>query len=116
MIDAVENEFTELESIEAREWLESLDWVIEQGDPRRVQNLLRTLQRRAALSKVRVQPVINTPFVNTIPVEEQPPYPGNPEIERQIKSLVRWNAMAMVVRANKMESGIGGHISTYASA
>lgn len=116
MIEAVENEFTELEAIETREWIESLDYVIEQEDPRRVEQLLRALQNRAALSRVRIKPAPNTPFINTIPVEEQPPYPGDTEIERRIKSLVRWNAMAMVVRANKQESGIGGHISTYASA
>ncbi|MGH9343772.1 MAG: pyruvate dehydrogenase (acetyl-transferring), homodimeric type [Terriglobia bacterium] len=116
MIEAVENEFTELEAIETREWIESLDYVIEQEDPRRVESLLRALQNRAALSRIRVRPAPNTPFINTIPVEEQPPYPGDTEVERRIKSLVRWNAMAMVVRANKQESGIGGHISTYASA
>lgn len=116
MIEAVENEFAELESIETREWLESLDYVIEQGDPRRVQGLLASLQARARLSKVKIPPVINTPFINTMPVEEQAAFPGDVEIERRIKSLVRWNAMAMVVRANKAEDGIGGHISTYASA
>ncbi|MDE3179649.1 MAG: pyruvate dehydrogenase (acetyl-transferring), homodimeric type [Acidobacteriota bacterium] len=116
MIEAVENEFAELESIETREWLESLDYVIEQGDPRRVERLIAALQARARLSRIKIQPAINTPFVNTIPVEEQPPFPGDIEIERRIKSLVRWNAMAMVVRANKAEDGIGGHISTYASA
>ncbi len=57
-----------------------------------------------------------TPYLNTIPVEEQPPYPGDRDIERRIKSLIRWNAMAMVVKANKLSAGIGGHISTYASA
>ena len=58
----------------------------------------------------------NTPYINTIPVQDQPPYPGDPQIEWRIRSLVRWNAMAMVVRANRAASGIGGHISTYASA
>ncbi|MEX2016041.1 MAG: pyruvate dehydrogenase (acetyl-transferring), homodimeric type, partial [Candidatus Hydrogenedentales bacterium] len=58
----------------------------------------------------------NTPYVNTIPLEEQPPFPGNIDIERRVRSIVRWNAMAMVVRANKLAEGIGGHISTYASA
>ncbi|MGH9434363.1 MAG: pyruvate dehydrogenase (acetyl-transferring), homodimeric type, partial [Terriglobia bacterium] len=116
MIEAAENEFTELEAIETREWLESLDYVIEQGDPRRVESLLSSLQARARLARVKIQPAVNTPFINTIPVEEQPAFPGDMEIERRIKSLVRWNAMAMVVRANKAEDGIGGHISTYASA
>ena len=58
----------------------------------------------------------NTPYVNTISAAEQTFIPGNPEIERRIKSLARWNALAMVVRANRHEEGIGGHISTYASA
>src|SRR5262249_52489088 len=60
--------------------------------------------------------VLNTPYINTIPVEAQPPYPGDSAIEWRIRSIVRWNAMAMVVRANKKYPGIGGHISTYASA
>ena len=60
--------------------------------------------------------VATTPYVNTIPVDQQPEYPGDREIERRIKSIIRWNAMAMVVRANKQSPGIGGHISTYASA
>ena len=57
-----------------------------------------------------------TPYQNTIPSRQQPPFPGSQEMERRIKSLVRWNALAMVVRANKMQEGIGGHISTFASA
>ncbi|MBI4349214.1 MAG: pyruvate dehydrogenase (acetyl-transferring), homodimeric type, partial [Elusimicrobia bacterium] len=58
----------------------------------------------------------STPYVNTIPADREPPYPGDPQIERRIRSLVRWNAMAMVVRANRLSDGIGGHISTFASA
>ena len=58
----------------------------------------------------------NTPYINTIPADRQPIFPGSREIERRIKSILRWNAMAMVVRANRAEEGIGGHISTYASA
>ena len=58
----------------------------------------------------------NTPYINTIPRHQQPVFPGNREVERRVKSIVRWNAMAMVVRANRESAGIGGHISTYASA
>jgi pyruvate dehydrogenase E1 component len=116
MIEAVENELEELERIESREWLESLDYVIDQGDASRVRNLLRSLHLRAQVSGIKIPPAINTPYINTIPAEDQPPFPGSIEIERRIKSLVRWNAMAMVVRANRTEAGIGGHISTYASA
>ncbi len=106
----------ELNEIETREWLYSLDYVYEHGGPERVKELLHQLQIRAHKAGVDIPFSANTPYINTIPREKQPPFPGNREIERRIKSLIRWNAMAMVVKANKLESGIGGHISTYASA
>jgi pyruvate dehydrogenase E1 component len=106
----------ELREIETREWLYSLDYVFEHGGPERVKELLHQLQIRAHKAGVDIPFSANTPYINTIPREKQPPFPGNREIERRIKSLIRWNAMAMVVKANKLESGIGGHISTYASA
>jgi pyruvate dehydrogenase E1 component len=106
----------ELEALETREWLESLDYVIQSGGPGRVSRLLQELTAHARLKGVRPPFSANTPYVNTIPHQEQPPYPGSREIERRIKSLVRWNALAMVVKANKLEEGIGGHISTFASA
>ncbi len=101
---------------ENREWLYSLDYVLEHGGPERVKELLQQLQIRAHKYGVEIPFTANTPYINTITREKQPPFPGDREIERRIKSLIRWNAMAMVVRANKIESGIGGHISTYASA
>ncbi|MBI4560339.1 MAG: pyruvate dehydrogenase (acetyl-transferring), homodimeric type, partial [Candidatus Hydrogenedentes bacterium] len=101
---------------EIREWLASLDFVIQRGGPKRVLQLLNRLQIHAHAAGIRLPFSANTPYINTIPVEEQPVYPGSREIERRIKSIIRWNAMAMVVRANREESGIGGHISTYASA
>jgi len=101
---------------ETREWLESLDDVLLRHGPDRVTYLLSLLSQRAAREGVTVPYSANTPYINTIPPEKQPTFPGNREIERRIKSIIRWNAMAMVVRANREESGIGGHISTYASA
>jgi pyruvate dehydrogenase E1 component len=106
----------EIEEIETSEWLYSLDYVFEHSGPERVRELLQQLQIRAHKAGVQIPFSANTPYINTIPREKQPPFPGNREIERRIKSLIRWNAMAMVVNANKMEEGIGGHISTYASA
>lgn len=106
----------ELKEIETREWLYSLDYVFEHGGPERVKELLHQLQIRAHKAGVDIPFTANTPYINTIPREKQPPFPGNREIERRIKSLIRWNALAMVVKANRLESGIGGHISTYASA
>lgn len=104
------------DEIETREWLDSLDYVIQRGGPERVQALLERLGARARQAGIKIPFSANTPYLNTIPVERQPVYPGSREVERRIKSLVRWNALAMVVRANREESGIGGHISTYASA
>src|SRR5688500_172716 len=106
----------ELDALETREWLESLDYVLQSGGAGRVNQLLRELSDHARLKGVKQAFTANTPYVNTIPPQDQPPFPGSREIERRIKSLVRWNAMAMVVRANKQEPGIGGHISTYASS
>lgn len=103
------------EEIEQQEWLESLDYVIRKGGPERVKNLMLLMQMRLHQEGIKLPFTANTPYINTIPVEEQAKFPGSREIERRIKSILRWNAMAMVVRANRVENGIGGHISTYAS-
>jgi len=106
-----------VEVLETREWMDSLDYVLSQGGPERAGRLLQQLSlhaRRAA--GVNLPFTATTPYQNTIASRQQPPFPGSQEMERRIKSLVRWNALAMVVRANKIESGIGGHISTFASA
>jgi len=100
---------------ETSEWLESLDGVVEDGGAERASYLLARLIDHAAMFGIQAPYKLTTPYINTIPVEEEVPYPGDREIERRIKSLLRWNAMAMVVRANKYDAGIGGHISTYAS-
>jgi len=102
--------------LETREWLDSLDYVIQRGGQERVQGLLERLRTHARQAGIEIPFSANTPYINTIPVDRQPVYPGSREIERRIKSVVRWNALAMVVRANREETGIGGHISTYASA
>ncbi len=101
--------------IENREWRESLDYVLQSEGPRRVQQILRLLQVRAQEQGVSIPFTANTPYINTIPRDQQPHFPGDRELERRIKSLIRWNAMAMVVRANRESAGIGGHISTFAS-
>ncbi len=116
MRNTAQSDAAELEALETREWLESLDYVMQNGGPGRVGRLLGELGRYAHASGVKLPFTANTPYINTIHADEQAPYPGSREIERRIKSLVRWNAMAMVVRANVEEDGIGGHISTYASA
>jgi len=101
---------------ETAEWLESLDYAIESGGYQRAAFLLERLKERAFNRGVPFVSSATTPYINTIPAEQQPDYPGDREIERKIKSIIRWNAMAMVVRANRESPGIGGHISTFASA
>src|SRR5712691_8615897 len=104
----------ELEAVETREWLESLDYVLQSGGPSKVARLLRELALHATENGAKLPFTANTPYINTISADDQVLMPGSPDVERRIKSLVRWNAAAMVVRANKAEEGIGGHISTYA--
>jgi pyruvate dehydrogenase E1 component len=100
---------------EILEWIEAFDEVIDQEGPGHGTRLLDALTKRARQSGVDVPVQLNTPYVNTIPVGEEVPYPGDRVMERRIKSLIRWNAMAMVHRQNKKDPGIGGHISTYSS-
>jgi len=100
---------------ETLEWIESLEWVRQNGGSDRVAELLETLEAHAHKMGVKIPFSANTPYINTIPASEQPRYPGNLDLEQKIRSILRWNAMAMVVRANKESPSIGGHISTYAS-
>jgi len=106
----------DMDAAETQEWLSSLDYVLKSKGPERVQFLIDQLRDRAAAEGVPLTADTSTPYVNTIPLKDQPPYPGNRELERRIKSIIRWNAMAMVVRGNKRGGGIGGHISTFASS
>ena len=101
---------------ETTEWIDSIDAVVQRSGLARAQYLLKTLLDRGHHHGVVMPFTANTPYVNTIPVDQEPPFPGDRELERKIKSIIRWNAMALVVRANRKSEGIGGHISSYASA
>ena len=101
---------------ETQEWLESIDDALEEHGFDRARFLLEELIDYAQAKGARLPFNTNTPFINTIQPKDEPDYPGDKEIERKIKSIIRWNAMAMVVRANTNTPGIGGHISTYASS
>jgi pyruvate dehydrogenase E1 component len=119
MTDIPKNELNlqkDIDVDETSEWLEALEGVIRVRGGDRARFLLDRLIQKSFQSGIRLPFTANTPYVNTIPPENQSPYPGDRKIERRIKSLIRWNAMAMVVRANKKYPGLGGHISTYASA
>jgi pyruvate dehydrogenase E1 component len=105
-----------IEDVEIQEWLESLDSVLLSSGPDVAREILERLRAHATVSGIDLPFTANTPYANTIPARLEPLFPGDQQLERRIKSLIRWNALAMVVRANRMEHNIGGHISTYASA
>jgi pyruvate dehydrogenase E1 component len=112
---ALSNELVDVDPQETAEWLESLDAVFRTQGPERAQFLLDALLERARTDGVRGPSSIHTAYLNTVPKSEEAPYPGDRNLERTIKSINRWNAMAMVARANKT-TNVGGHIATYASA
>jgi pyruvate dehydrogenase E1 component len=100
---------------ELSEWIEAFDQIVAQEGVSQGARVLEALTRRAQESGVDLPVQLNTPYVNTIPADEEVAYPGDRALERRIKSLIRWNAMAMVHRQNKKDPGIGGHISTFSS-
>ncbi len=117
MVDqAVLETVTGINPDELQEWYESLEDVLNRYGADRLRELLIHLQERAYARGITFPFSANTPYINTIHASDQPKFPGNRELERRIKNLVRWNAMAMVVRGNKHHEGIGGHISTFASS
>ena len=110
------NKYKDVDPQETLEWIESIRSILETSGIERTHFILERLIEFARRNGVRMPYSATTDYVNTIPVGQQAPYPGNRDIERRIKSIIRWNAMAMVVRANRENHGIGGHISSYASA
>jgi pyruvate dehydrogenase E1 component len=114
--DAVESSTVDLANVETREWLESLEYVLETSGPERAVELLDQLQAHARRRGVPIPFGSNTPYINTIPADRQPAYPGSHELEQRIRNIIRWNAAIMVARANHEDATMGGHIATYASA
>src|SRR3989442_3069373 len=100
---------------ETREWLESLDTLVATEGVVRARFVIGKLLERARRLQVPVPSLVSTPYINTIPPDQEPWFPGDEEMERRIRRIVRWNAAVMVTRANKKSEGIGGHLSTYAS-
>lgn len=116
MPDDQEHQNSKQNDTELQEWRDSFNYVLSNKSREEAENILEHLQIQAKEAGLKIPFSANTPYINTIPLNQQPAYPGNRDVERRIKSIIRWNAMAMVVRANKNEKGIGGHISSYASA
>ncbi|MDB6125967.1 MAG: 2-oxo-acid dehydrogenase subunit, homodimeric type [Pedosphaera sp.] len=103
-----------------QDWVESLEpaleLILKSQEPAKTRRFLDKLVERLRESGIKVPSTVTTPYINTIPLSEQPPYPGDWQTEVRIKSYIRWNAMAMVVNANRLHDGLGGHISTFASS
>jgi pyruvate dehydrogenase E1 component len=102
--------------VETREWLEALDGVVDSQGRERADFLLRRVLKRARQLQVGLPGLVQSRYINTISPEQEPPFPGDEEMEKRVRRIIRWNAAAMVVRANARFSGLGGHLSTYASA
>jgi pyruvate dehydrogenase E1 component len=105
----------DLDAVETTEWLEALDAVVSNDGPDRARDLLTRVIERAQRAGTGPIASLNTDYVNTIPADREPPFPGDAALERRLRSIVRWNAIAMVVRANKVSSELGGHIATFQS-
>jgi pyruvate dehydrogenase E1 component len=116
IFDGFVNQLPDVDPTETREWLDSLDAIVDTHGKTRANYLLSKLLERARELGVSFPATVSTPYVNTIPAEQEPWFPGDEEIERRIRRFVRWNAAVMVVNANKKADGIGGHLSSFASS
>ena len=116
IFDGYVNQLPDSDPGETQEWLDSLDAVVDVHGKTRARFLLSKLLEKARASQVSFPATVSTPYINTIPRESEPWFPGDEFIERRIRAFVRWNAAAMVVRANKHAEGIGGHLATFASS
>ncbi|MGH9049535.1 MAG: pyruvate dehydrogenase (acetyl-transferring), homodimeric type, partial [Acidimicrobiia bacterium] len=115
-VDGFIHSLPDVDPQETQEWVDSLDSVIEGRGKVRARYLLARVMQRAREQGVGVPSMVSTPYINTIPPEREPWFPGDEHIERRIRAFVRWNAVVMVARANRRFDGLGGHLSTYASA
>src|SRR5437763_1440315 len=116
IIDGFVHQLPDVDPEETQEWLDSLSAVVDAQGKTRARFLMSKLLERARELQVGHPATVSTPYVNTIPPEEEPWFPGDEYIERRIRAYIRWNAAVMVVKANKHADGIGGHLSTYASS
>jgi pyruvate dehydrogenase E1 component len=110
------SQLPDIDAEETQEWLESLDAVVERSGRHRARYLMLALLQRARQRQVGVPSLRSTDYINTIPPEAEPWFPGDEELERRIRRIIRWNAAIMVHRAQRPGIGVGGHISTYASS
>ena len=110
------HQLPDADPVETSEWLDAFDDIVDVHGRTRARYLLMKLLERARTKQVDFPAAVSTPYVNTIPADAEPWFPGDEYQERRIRAYIRWNAAAMVVRANTRTEGIGGHLSTYASS
>ncbi|MER3418447.1 MAG: pyruvate dehydrogenase (acetyl-transferring), homodimeric type, partial [Chloroflexota bacterium] len=114
--DQFKHQLPDIDPAETQEWLDALTQVVEQEGENRARFLIFKLLKRARQLQIGLPPLTQTRYINTISPEQEPTFPGDEQLERRIRHLIRWNAVAMVLRANNRYPGIGGHLATYASA
>ena len=114
--DEFKHQLPDIDEQETIDWIRSLDDVVDQEGETRARFLLFKLLKRARQLQVGLPPLTNTRYINTISPEQEPDFPGDEQLERRIRRLIRWNAVAMVLRGNNKFPGLGGHLATYASA
>jgi pyruvate dehydrogenase E1 component len=116
IFDGFSHQLPDTDPDETEEWVDSFESVIEARGKNRARFLLMKLLERARESQVGFPATVSTPYVNTIPADQEPWFPGNEHLERRVRAYIRWNAAVMVTRANMRSEGIGGHLATYASS
>ncbi len=116
IFDGFSHQLPDTDPTETAEWVDSFDAVLDTHGKTRARFLLMKLLERARENQVGFPATVSTPYVNTIPADLEPWFPGDEHLERRIRAYIRWNAAIMVVRANHMAEGIGGHLATYASS
>ena len=114
--DEFKHQLPDIDPDETEDWMQSLDQVVQQAGETRARFLVYKLLKRARQLQIGLPPLTQTRYINTISPEQEPDFPGDEAMELRIRRIVRWNAVAMVLRANTRFSGIGGHLSTYASS
>ena len=106
----------DIDPLETQEWLDAFYSLVKHGGSERASYIFQRLSQAAVSERIDIPSGITTPYINTIALKDEPPLPGDHAIEIRIRSLIRWNAMAMVMRANDNNEGLGGHIASFASA
>jgi pyruvate dehydrogenase E1 component len=116
VFDQFKQQLPDIDPTETQEWMDSLDAIVDQAGPDRARFIIYKLLKRARQLQVGLPPLVQTRYINTISPEQEPYFPGDETMELRVRRMIRWNALAMVLRANTKYDGIGGHLSTYASA